>query len=120
MILFYMELASKKKIRIAWSNDSIELWFILHYQYLQTTPLRNQYFQILEKIWNLEESYESLGKKKAFCTSLYKGLLPKQKTAIYNATKLYELHSNTYPISRRNPCTTVFILVKELNKYLKK
>lgn len=113
-------LATSKGIKVAFSNDSFELWFILHYRYHDTQVTRDEFYKSLRDIWELEESYEELGKKRDFCTNLYALLLPTQKTAIENARKLYDSQNDGRPVAKLNPCTTVFLLVEELNRFLKK
>lgn len=115
-----LQLAARKGIHVAWSNDAIELWFVLHHQYLQNALTRHQYYSILEDVWNLPESYERSGKQKVFCSSLYRMLLPYQLMAINHARRLYDQQDETKPIAQWNPCTTVFMLVEELNRYLRK
>ena len=46
-------------------------------------------------------------------------LLPKQNKAIKNAKRLMKKYSNSTPPADKNPSTTVFELVEELNTYVK-
>lgn len=112
-------LAKKNKIEVAYSNDSFELWFILHYQNLESNLTRFEYYEILNTIWGV--NYENEGKKIAFSKSIYAKLLENkesQKNAITRAENLLELFKNTI-FAERNPCTTVFELVVKLNKFIK-
>lgn len=113
-------LAKSKDIKVAFSNDSFELWFILHYQYHDAQVTRSEFYKSLRVLWGLEESYEEMGKRQDFCNNIYGMLLPYQQTAIENAKKLYQIHNDGKPYAKFNPCTTVFLLVEELNKFLKK
>jgi hypothetical protein len=109
--------AENNGIQVAYSNDSFELWFVLHYQYVESALIRDQYYKILSE--NLNCNYEEDGKSKEYSKALYHILLPNQKQAIQNATRLFEnMKDKTY--NDQNPCTTVFKLVEELNKCLKK
>ena len=74
---------------------------------------------MLTKHLHLENSYESMGKKRNFAANLYLKLQNMQQTALKNAEKLYKLQESELPADQ-NPCTTVFELVNELNKCLKK
>jgi len=112
-----IELAHRHKINVAYSNDSFELWFVLHYQYLTSAITRNEYYHILSDKLNL--NYEKDGKGKAFAQSLYHIFLPMQAVAIQNAKRLHQSKEEDTP-SSQNPCTTVYKLVEELNKCLKK
>lgn len=110
-------LASQHGLRVAWSNDAFELWFVLHYKYLDSALSREQYYELLSGY--LCHDYKSEGKRKDFCTGLYKRLLADQAVAIRNASKLFESWHSGVPFSKRNPSTTVFHLVAELNRCLK-
>lgn len=106
--------------KIAYSNDSFELWFYLHYNYNDIQNTRKFYYQELGKYW--EMNYEKDGKKRAFCEEIYNRLeedsQADQEAAIHSAEML---HTNQIkaPYHQQNPVTTVHLLVKELNKNLK-
>ncbi|MFA6815594.1 MAG: RloB domain-containing protein [Lentisphaeria bacterium] len=51
--------------------------------------------------------------------NMYEKLLDSQSTAIRRSERLLKMHSGA-TLSSSNPATTVHLLVKELNKYLKK
>jgi hypothetical protein len=107
--------------KVAYSNDSFELWFYLHYNYIEAQNLRGFYYQELSKVFGI--SYEKDGKKYDFCLNLYKTLIENtsssQDSAIERAKKLYEKFKHL-PYHKQNPLTTVFKLVVELNKNLRK
>lgn len=111
-----IELAQKKGIKVAYSNDSFELWFVLHYQFQTSALTRNEYYHILSSKLNC--NYEEEGKAKQFTQSLYQIFLLDQPQAIQNARRL---HENKLLISYcdQNPCTTVYKLVEELNKCIR-
>ncbi len=112
-----IKLAHQHGIQTAYSNDSFELWFILHYNYHNATITRKEYYYILsEKLgWN----YEKEGKSKELSKSLYTIFLPMQKKAFQNAKRLFE-EKKGENFCDQNPCTTVYQLVEELNKCLKR
>jgi hypothetical protein len=114
-----IELAHKNNINVAYSNDTFELWFVLHYQYIDTPWNRGQFFERLSELWGC--NYSKDGKAKAFCESIYQMLLEdehaNQEKAIYRAKKIHDEQAHLV-FSDRNPCTTVFQLVQELNQYL--
>lgn len=115
-----IELAERNNIRVAYSNDAFELWFLLHYQALDTQWTRHQYYQKLSEFWSC--NYEKQGKHVEFCHKIYQKLLddPRsdQNEAISRASRMLG-DQQELPFADRNPCTTVFELVKELNEYLK-
>ncbi|MDE5492242.1 RloB family protein [Elizabethkingia meningoseptica] len=105
---------------VAYSNDSFELWFYLHYNKIEAQQLRTFYYEQLSEKWNL--NYEKEGKKYEFCMSTYRLLLTdanaSQERAIKYAEELYESQKDlAYHL--QNPVTTVYQLVKVLNKNLK-
>ena len=101
--------AQRNKIRVAYSNEAFELWYLLHYDYLNTGVSRKQYIKKLT---------DRLGfKYKKNSKSIYQYLLEKQPTAIKNAKKLLESYLVKKPVEN-NPSTNVHLLVEELNKYL--
>ena len=102
--------ATANKIRVAYSNEAFELWYILHFDYLDSAISRAQYIPILSA--KLGKKYEKNSE------TIYEELLSKQKDAIRNAKRLYAEKNNTANPSKSKPCTTVFMLVEELNKHL--
>lgn len=101
---------SKPKIKIAYSNEAFELWYLLHYNYYDTALSRIQYEGKLTELLGYKYKKNS--------TTMYEELLDKQQTAIDNARRLLEQYPDLNP-ERDNPSTTVHLLVKELNKYVK-
>jgi hypothetical protein len=113
---YAIELAGQHGMRVAYSNDSFELWFVLHFQYHEAAVTRNEYYQILSEKLNC--NYEEEGKTRDFTQSLYHILVSRQAVAMQNAMRLFEQKAELM-YSDQNPCTTVFKLVQELNKCLK-
>lgn len=107
--------AKSKGIKVAYSNDAFELWFVLHYKRIEQAFLRFQYYDMLSTLWGI--NYEKQGKELQFSKSLYDRLLndnrANQALAIERAKTLLKEHKDkTY--SERNPCTTVFELIELL------
>lgn len=105
-----VRLAHANKFKVAYSNDSFELWFLLHYELLESALTRTQYYLSFSKRWGV--SYENLGKNERFSQNVYQRLLEdqnaNQNTAIRNAKRLHQLHSDKdIPPADQNPCTTV-------------
>lgn len=115
-----IDMAKKKGYRVAFSNDCFELWFVLHYKFIQTPHHRTEYYSMLTNEWGLERSYESMGKQQAFTGQLYAKLLPNQAAALKNAKRLSAACTDGRPHHLMNPCTTVYELVEALNKYLRR
>lgn len=112
-----LQLAKKEGIQMAYSVESFEIWYILHFQYRNTALSRSECEKILtdllrkHKLLNEKEKYTKNSK------DMYKKLEQFQQDAIRNATQLLQEHSdaNTKPYDA-NPSTTVHELVKELNQ----
>jgi hypothetical protein len=108
-----------KKFKVAYSNDCFELWFYLHFNYSDQQNHRQFYYKKLREFWNI--NYEEKGKELDFCKTIYSKLQEvncSQEEAIKRAEKLHQLQNDKLP-SDQNPITTVYELVRELNKYLK-
>ncbi len=108
-----------KKFKVAYSNDCFELWFYLHFAYSDQQNHRTFYYQKLREFWGI--NYEDKGKKLDFCKTIYSKLQNSncsQQEAIDRAEKLFKSKTHDSPCDQ-NPVTTVFELVRELNKYLK-
>ncbi len=102
--------AKKENIQSSHSNQSFELWYVLHFQYLTSALHRDDYISILSK--NLGVKYEKNNIK--VVTHLFEKCNSKQ--AIKWAKKLDELHEGKTP-SQSCPSTNVYKLVELLHKY---
>lgn len=100
--------AANVGIRIAYSNEAFELWYILHFQFIDAALSRNQYSDILSK--NLGFKYKKNSKV------MYDFLLDKQDAAINNSINLLNRYYQKNP-EQDNPSTTIHELVENLNKY---
>jgi len=105
----------------SYSNDAFELWYVLHYKDTSGELHRDVYFDFLGKMWDI--NYRKTGKTIGFAKEVYQKLEndpnASQSEAIRRAARLFE-SQNDKIYSEQNPCTTVFELIVELNKYLKK
>lgn len=107
-------------IKVGWSNESVELWFLLHFEFINTAINRHQYIE------KLNEHFKRLGinkgKYKKNMDNIFEILMDKGSisNAIYWSKKLVENYKceNVSPESRMNPCTVIYELVEELLEYL--
>jgi hypothetical protein len=101
-------------ISCAWSNQAFELWFLLHFQYVNVGMNRREYKEFLEnQIQKISGNKDYEYAKNS--TETY-SLLKKygnQEQAIKWAQKLLSTHSNE-KYATHNPCTLVHILINEL------
>lgn len=102
------QLAGKNKIKVAWANEAFELWYLLHYGYLDAGISRKGY---KKKLRDNGLDYDKADK------AIYEKVKPYQKRAIKNAAKLekYWNDSRKNCPERENPSTSVHKLVEYLN-----
>lgn len=97
----------RNKIRIAYSNEAFELWFLLHYDYITSALSRHTYIE------KLKCKPEFGGRYRKNDPMVYSKLINMQENAIKNATKLLSQYVALNPCND-NPSTTVHCLVNEL------
>ncbi len=107
-----IKLAESNGFRVAYSNQSFEFWFLLHFYPYRGHIHRNTYADMLSKLLGMEYS-----KKEGFASDLYNSLLSRQPQAIKNAEVVLTEISAGNPAAEESS-TTVHQLVTELNKYL--
>jgi hypothetical protein len=110
-------LAEKNKIHVAVSNDAFEIWFLLHFCYVDTTMHRSNIYKKLTELLGFD--YEKEGKSVVKVIELYEALLPMQENAIGFAETLMGKKEDL-DLCHQNPSTTVYKLVKELRKNMRK
>lgn len=101
-----------RKFFAAWSNECIELWFILYFQELTANVGREQYREILKRYFDYDKAavdiYDIIDKHEKSDIEL----------AISRARKLYEGYGDKTPPSKKVPATRIYELVEELRGYL--
>jgi hypothetical protein len=99
-----------KGFGVAYSNEAFELWYILHFEFLNSGIPRSDYIKKLTSLlgWTYQKNSEAI----------YEELFDKQATAIKNAENLLKQYDPHNP-ARDNPSTTVHLLVQELNKFIR-
>ncbi|MFA6413057.1 MAG: RloB family protein [Syntrophales bacterium] len=103
------KLAKNNYIKIAYSNQCFELWYLLHYNFYDASIDRKAYARKLTIL---------MGKKyKKNDKYMYYFLIEKQKIAISNAKKLRARYVICNP-EKDDPCTTIYLLVEALNEYI--
>jgi hypothetical protein len=108
-----INLAKDQGFNVAYSVQSFEFWFVLHFHYHLGSMPRHTYKTRLDKY--LPFPYE---KDKETCKKLYSILLSHQATAIRNAETVHNRIGDHSSIATEESSTTVHELVKCLNKYL--
>ena len=106
-----LQLAGQRGIRVAYSNQAFGLWYLLHYDYHNVAASRHDYGPMLTE--RMGSSYRKNSQE------LYDLLVERQPEAILNAQRLLDFYAPDHNPERDNPCTTVHVLVCELNRYLR-
>ena len=106
-----LRLAEENDILTAPSNQAFELWYILHFQYLEAALHRQQYSAILTKALG----FPYIKNDTNVARELFKRPLIEQ--AIQGAKKLAALHEGTPP-SQACPYTGVYKIVEEFLKFV--
>lgn len=111
-----IDLANKNSIFTGFSNEAFELWYVLHFQYLDTQITRDQYIDILDKILLKKKGVRY--KKNSYDMFDFLSEHGDQKLAIKRAKRLCNKFVNLPPADRK-PSTNIYELIESLNKYLK-
>ena len=104
-------LAQKEGIESGHSNESFELWYILHFQFLQSALHRTSYITALSKILSIRYKKNSLDIAKQIHN---KGDVNQAIAWAYN---LEAMHADNNP-SVSCPYTRVYVLVERLMAYI--
>ncbi len=101
--------ATSYNFKIAYSNEAFELWYILHFEFLNTGIPRSDYCTKLTSLLGQPYQKNSM--------TIYDALVERQALAIKNAETLLQQYESRNPV-KDNPSTTVHLLVQELNKFM--
>ena len=96
-----------------WSNQCIELWFLLHFSYMHSDLHRSEYWpKLTEHLRSLDEGDYTKNRP-----DMYRILYPMMDYAIANAKHL-AADNHGKPPSRSAPGTAVYQLIELLKPYL--
>jgi hypothetical protein len=103
---------SHNDVTAIWANECFELWYLLHFEYRNTSLGRGELIKILATNSRLGQKYIKSNK------TVYLALLQKQSHAIENSKRLlYQANQQRQPHPWRvNPSTNVHEIVEQLNK----
>lgn len=94
-----------------WSNQCIELWFLLHFMYLQSDLHRSEYYP------KLTDCLADKGEYQKNREDIFEILFPHLNFAILNAKKLEKENKGKTP-SASVPGTRVHVLMEEMRDFL--
>jgi hypothetical protein len=101
--------ADENRIHIAYSNQSFELWYLLHYNFNDAAIDRKTYARRLTKWMGSKYRKNDEG--------MYDLLKERQTAAIQNAKRLRDRYHPCNP-EKNDPSTTVYQLVEALNLFI--
>lgn len=101
--------AENKGLKVAYSNQAFELWYLLHFHYYHNPMRRKDYENKLSELLGFPYSKNS--------SDMYDLLRSQQSKAVKYAKRLLECYPHPRPASD-NPSTTVHTLVEELNRFM--
>jgi hypothetical protein len=102
--------AERAGFKVAYSNEAFELWYVLHFEFLNTGLPRKDYIAKLDNL--LKKKY------KKNSDTIYEEIENLQPTAIKHAKNLLKQYNLCNPESD-NPSTTVHLLVEALNEFIR-
>lgn len=105
--------SEETKYHAIWSNQCVELWFLLHFSFFQSDIERSAYFPKLSQ----QMTARGLGLYHKNRNDMYQALLPYLDDAIRNAKALAAINGNNPP-SASAPGTEIYRLVEKLRPYL--
>ena len=96
-----------------WSNQCIELWFLLHFRFMQSDIHRSEYWdKLTECLTSIDAGTYEKNRK-----DMYEVLKPYMNIAIANAKRLDDINYGKMP-SLAAPGTKIYELVEKLKPYL--
>lgn len=104
-------------LKVAYSNEAFELWFLLHFIFINSTIARKDYNKkITENFRKLTGNKKYKYDKVESVQLLIEKIKNKESEAIKNAKKLLKQYGDENSFLKKNPSTTVHLLVEKLNK----
>ena len=104
--------AKQNNIIPLWSNECFELWLLLHFNYMDSNISRNDYYEKLKSLTKSKKYEKNMDNIFEEVNGI-NGTLKAYK----NAKNLYKTYKNQ-SYKDMAPCTTVFILIDEINKVI--
>jgi hypothetical protein len=108
-----IQLAHQNGLKVAYTNEAFELWYLLHYDYHDSALSRTQYQKKLST--RLGKPYQKNS------TTMHEDLQQTggdQQVAINYAKRLLKKYGDRTDYADQNPSTTVHLLVEALDKFL--
>lgn len=108
-----LSVGSESVYHAIWSNQCIELWFLLHFSYMHSDLHRSEYWpKLSECLYSLDAGVYKKNRQ-----DMYAILRPMMDFAIANAKRL-DRENQGKPPSQSAPGTKVYELIETLKPYL--
>jgi len=111
-------LCKNKGYKAVWSNECIELWFLLHFNYLTAAIDRKSYMEKLNEIFSKKKIVGGRYKKNLEDIHSILTTHGSEAQAIKHARKLENLFDDKTTPSKQKPMTKVYELIEELNSIM--
>ena len=112
-----IEKAESNGLKAAYSNEAFELWFLLHFDLMSSAIGRKTYNRkITEKYRKLTGDKKYKYDKVESVKPLIEAIKKWEPKAINFAKQLLQQHKKEKSYLKKNPSTTVHILVERINK----
>ena len=100
----------------AWSNPNFEIWLLSHFKKVNNQLSKDDSLKELKKEFKKANLGDYLKNDKEIFEKVTND--NRLETAILNCKEMYEKLKNISNQASKNPCTTIFMLVKDLKEYL--
>ncbi len=108
-------LAANNSLQCAWTNEAFELWYFLHFQYLDTGINRHDYIVKLQNEIRKHPDYENyIYQKNDVSTYQILTTIGNENFAKQCAERLRSMFIGDTDYKEHKPCTMVDLLVSEL------
>ncbi len=113
-----IKLADKKGYHTGWNNQSFEYWVYLHFNCSDSALHRDGWVEKLSKIYkdrNINPNGYRKNDEDVFSQVITYGSL---RLACRNAARIRNSYPSNMVPSKRDPCTTVDLLIQQLEPYI--
>ncbi|MCR4941229.1 MAG: RloB family protein, partial [Campylobacter sp.] len=110
--------AKSKNAKVAYANDSFELWYLLHFEYFNTPIMRDEIIkQVIKKLKKKDhQKFADLNskniKQSKYVEVIYDTLYKDIAIAIQNSKKLIQSYGKDHDPQKDNPSTNLHELIE--------
>lgn len=112
-----INIAQANNLKVAYSNEAFELWFLLHFALMSSAIGRKDYGDKITANYRRQTGDKKYKYSKTESVlSLIEVIKDKELEAIKNSKKLIDQHWQESSFLKKNPSNTVYLLVEDLNR----